>query len=73
MYGKLRQSGKQNRAVSKDSLETKSLVVMYEQRTQNNNLYNKSTSKKKRLKWDKSEAEFSVMSISCLSIIFIST
>lgn len=41
MYGKLRQSGKQNRAVSKDSLETKSLVVMYEQRTQNNNLYNK--------------------------------
>lgn len=50
MYGKLRQSGKQNRAVSKDSLETKSLVVMYEQRTQNNNLYNKSTSKKKRLK-----------------------
>ena len=73
MYGKLRQSGKQNCSVSKDSLETKSLVVIYEQKAQNNNLNNKNTSKKKWLKWDKSEAEFSVMLISCLSIIFIST
>lgn len=73
MYGKLRQSGKQNHAVIKDSLETKSLAVIYEQGAQNNNLDNKSTFKKKLLKWDKSEAESSVMLISCPSIIFIST